>query len=122
MQKRVNVCYTRMLRMPTNTPSKEKTTNEVLYQNLPPLSPEIRERRMRLASHCTRNTTEMAHQLVLWEPTRGKRNRGRQPVTYIDCLKEDTGLTSTGKIRTAMMARDEWKKCVKLGRIGARTK
>ena len=101
---------------------KEKTTNEVLYQDLQPLSEKIRGRRMRLAGDCIRHTTEMAHKLVLWEPTRGKRNRGRQPVTYIDCLKEDTGLTNIDEIRTAMMVRDEWKECVKLGRVGARPK
>ena len=110
-----------MLRMATNTSWKEKTTSEVLYQDLQPLSQTIRERRMRLAGHCIRHTTEMARKLVLWEPTRGKTNRGRQPVTYIDCLKKHTGLTNTDEIRTPMMARDEWK-CVKLGRVGARPK
>ena len=68
---------------------------------------------MRLAGHCIKHTTEIAHNLVLWEPTCGKTNRGRKPVTYIDCLKEDTGLTNTDEIRIAMKARDEWKKCVK---------
>ena len=102
------------MRMATNAPWKKKTTNEVLYQDLQPLSQTIRERRMRLTGHCIRHTTEMAHKLVLWEPTCEKRNRGRQPVTYIDCLKEGTGLTNTEEIRTAMMARDEWKKCVEL--------
>ena len=77
---------------------------------------------MRLVGHCIRHTTEIAHKLVLWEPTRGKRNRGRQPVTYIDCLKEDTGLTNRDEIRSAMMIRDERKKCVKLGRVGTRPK
>ena len=64
----------------------------------------------------------MAHNLVLCEPTRGKRNRGRQPVTFIDCLKEGTGLTNTDEIRTAIMARNKWKKCVKLGPVGAQLK
>ena len=76
MQKRINGCYTRMLRMATNISWKEKTTNEVLYQDLQPLSQTIRERRMRLAGHFIRHTTEMAHNLVLCEPARGKRNRG----------------------------------------------
>ena len=92
MQKRIDGCYTRMLRMATNVSWKEKTTNEVLYQDLLPLSQTIRERRMRLVGHCIKHTTEMAHKLVLWKPTCGKRNRGRQRVTYINYLKEDTGL------------------------------
>ena len=102
MQKRIDGCYTRMLRMATNTSWKEKTTNEVLYQDLQPLSQSIRERRMRLAGHCIRHITEMAHKLVLWEPTHGKRSRDEK--------------------RTAMMARDEWKKYFKLDRVGARPK
>ena len=63
---------------------------------------------MRLAGHWIRHTTEMAYKLVLWEPTRGKRNKGRKTVNYIDCLKEETGLTNIDEMRTAMMARDEW--------------
>ena len=51
--------------------------------------------------------------IVLWEPTRGKRNRGNR-VTYINCLKEDTGLTNTDKIRTAMMATNDWNDHVEL--------
>ena len=60
---------------------------------------------MRLAGHCIRHTTEMADNLVLQEPTRGKRNRGRQPINYIDYLKEDIGLTNTNEIKAAMMTR-----------------
>ena len=73
MQKRIDGCYTRMLRMATNTSWTAKT-NEVLYQELQPLS-ETRERRMGLAGHGIRHTTKMAYKLVLWEPTCWKRNR-----------------------------------------------
>ena len=97
---------TRMLRMATNTSWKEKTTNEVPYQDLQPFSETISERLMRVAGHCIRHSTEMAYNLVLWEPTIVKRNRGRQPITYIGWLKEDTSLTNTEEIRTTMMARN----------------
>lgn len=106
MQKRIDGCYTRMLRMATNTSWKEKTTNEVPYQDLQPFSETISERLMRVAGHCIRHSTEMAYNLVLWEPTIVKRNRGRQPITYIGWLKEDTSLTNTEEIRTTMMARN----------------
>ena len=43
-----------------------------------------------------------ASKLVLWEPTRGKRNVGKQAVSYIDNLKKDTGMESPQEIRTAM--------------------
>ena len=120
MQKRIDGCYTRMLRMATNTLWTAKT-NEVLYQELQSLS-ETRERRMGLAGHGIRHTTKMAYKLVLWEPTCWKRNGDRQPITYIDSLKEDTGLTNTDEIKIAMMAKNEWKKCLMLGRVSVRPK
>ena len=86
MQKRIDCCYSRMLRMATNTSWKEKTTNEVLFQDLHPLSQIIREIRMRLSGHCIRHSTKMTYNLLLRVPTRGKRNRVRQPMTYIDGL------------------------------------
>ena len=81
MKKRINGSYTRILRMTTNASWKEKETNEVLYQDLQLLYQTIRERRMRLGGHCIRHATEMAYNLVLWEPTRGRRNRGSQAIT-----------------------------------------
>ena len=59
-----------MLRMATNTSWTAKT-NEVLYQELQPLS-ETRERRMGLAGHGIRHTTKMAYKLVLWGQLVGK--------------------------------------------------
>ena len=115
MKKRINGCYTRILRMATNASWKEKITNEVLYQDLQLLSQTIRERRMRLEGHCIRHATEMAYNLVLWEQTRGKWNRGSQPITCINCLNDDTNLTNTDEIRTLMMARNEFRKCVQFG-------
>ena len=37
MQKRIDGCYTSVLRQATNTSWNERTTNEVLYQDLHPL-------------------------------------------------------------------------------------
>ena len=70
--------------------------------------------------HLVRNDNELTHNLVLWEPTRGRRNRGRQLVRYTDVLKQDTGLESMDELKTAMMDRDEWRKCIKLGRADSR--
>jgi hypothetical protein len=47
--------------------------------------------------------------MILWEPTHGKKSRGRPQATYIDMLKRDTGLNSTTEIKTFMMDRDEWR-------------
>ena len=97
----------RMLRMELNVSWKMHITNEELYKNLPKVSQTINERSLRLAGHCVRHEEEIANQLVLWEPTRGPRRRGRQAVTYVDFLKSITGIDDINDLRTAMLNRDE---------------
>jgi hypothetical protein len=105
MEKRLDGCYTRMLRMAYDVSWKQKLTNEELYDGLPKVSTKVASRRMKLAGHCVRHPEEEASKLVLWEPSQGTRNIGRRAVTYIDNLKSDTGMESTQEIRTAMMDR-----------------
>ena len=38
--------------------------------------------------------------LVLWEPTQGKFNRGSQRLTHVDRLRKDTGLQTTAELKT----------------------
>ena len=77
---------------------------------------------LNLAGHCERHKEEMAHNLVLWMPTRGKRRRRRQQLTFVDALKLQTDLESIDEIRYVMMDRGKWKKLSKLGRARARRK
>ena len=37
-----------------------------------------------------RHENEMAHKLVLWEPTNSSARRGRKTITFVDNLREDT--------------------------------
>ena len=120
LEKRIDGCYTRMLRMVLNISWKAKLTNKQLYGNLPKLTEIVKERRLQLAGHCVRHEDEIAHHLVLWEPTRGTRNRGRRGITFIDNLKEDTGLECAGELM--MNSRKEWNKLAQSGRAGARPK
>ena len=120
LRRKIDGCYTRMLRMALDISWQAKISNIDLYQKMPPVSQIIRERRLKLSGHLVRHDNELAHNLVLWEPTRGRRNRGRQPVKYTDVLKQDTGLESMDELRTAMMDRDEWRKRIKLGRAEPR--
>ena len=122
MKKRLDGCYTRMLRMAFDVSWKEKITNEELYGDLPTLSSKVAKRRLKLAGHCIRHPEEEASKLILWEPSRGKRNIGRPAITYIDNLKEDTGLISITEIRTAMEDRDSWRSRTALARARARPK
>ena len=95
--------------MAMNVNWNDKLGNDVLYGDLPKVTDKIRERRLKLAGHCIRHSELEASDLVLWEPTQGKSNRGRQRVTYIDMLKRDTGLLSTRELRTLMQDRERWR-------------
>ena len=112
MDKQINGCYTRMLRMAMNVRGIDHITNEVLYGSLTPIATKIQERRMRLAGHCIRHTEEIANKIILWEPLEGTRNRGAQSTTYIDSLLNDAGVDNTSELRSLMEDRDEWRRVV----------
>ena len=112
MEKQINGCYTRMLRMAMNVKANDHVTNEELYGTLPLVTLKIQERRMRLAGHCIRHEEEIASKLVLWEPLEGTRNRGVQPTSYIDNLLRDTGLENTSELRSLMVDRNDWRRVI----------
>lgn len=122
MEKSLDGQYTRMLRMALDVSWKLHMTNEELYAGLPKVSVKISERRLKLAGHCVRHSEEIASQLILWEPSRGRSKRGRKPVDYIDLIKRDTGLENPNEIRNSMLDRDVWKKFIRLARSGDRPK
>ena len=109
LQNRLDGCYTRMLRMALDICWTQKLTNKQLYGELPPVPSKVAYRRMLLAGHCVRHPEEEASKLVLWHPKQGKRKKGRQAVTYIDTLMEDTGIQNVEELRTAMMDRNGWR-------------
>lgn len=117
-EKALDGVYTRMLRAALNVPWEDHIRNVDLYGYLPRLSDTIRQRRMRLAGHCMRHPELTASQLILWEPTHGRKSRGRPHATYIDTLKRDTGLSSASEIRTLMEDREQWRTAVKNSRVG----
>jgi hypothetical protein len=107
-ENRLDGSYTRMLRMALNVSWKDKISNETLYGNIPRLTEKIRERRLRLAGHCVRHSELEASNLVLWEPSQGRPNRGRAQLSFLDMLRRDTGLQSSLEIRTLMQDRSRW--------------
>ena len=117
-EKALDGVYTKMLRAALNVSWEDHVTNIDLYDYLPRLSDTIRQRRMRLAGHCVRHSELTASEMILWEPTHGKKTRGRPQMTYIDTLKRDSGLSSTAEIRTLMMDRDQWRAAIQNSRVG----
>ena len=111
-EKALDGSYTRMLRKAVNVHWSEHVTNEVLYGKLPALSDKIAARRLRLAGHCQRHPELSANKVVLWEPTHGRRNRGRPKTSFIDTLKRDTGAADSAELAALMEDRSVWKKHV----------
>ena len=122
LEKRINGCYTRMLRMSLNISWKQKLTNDQLYQELPRVANKIADRRMKLAGHCIRHPDLSAPSLALWDPTKGALNRGKPALTYIDNLCRDLEVEDVDEIRSAMNNRGRWRELSRLVRMGARTK
>ena len=112
MQKQLDGCYTRMLRMAVNVSWKNHLTNEQLYGDLQKVSTKVRQRRLRLAGHCVRHSEEEASKLVLWQPTEGRPSRGRRRVTYIDNPLQDTVMENTQELRESMIDRERWRRRV----------
>ena len=106
LQKALDGCYTRMLRVVLNI-SKNAHVTESLYAGIFRVSDKIAARRMRLAGHCQRHQELPASKLVLWEPTHGHRSQGRPTLTYVDVLKKDAG---AHELATCMENRDNWRR------------
>ena len=58
-----------------------------------------------------RKKDEVISDLLLWEPKHGARKRGRPATTYVDQLRNDTGL-SIAELKSIMGNRKEWMKLV----------
>ena len=83
-------------------------TNKELYGDLPRITDKIRERRLSFAGHCCRSKEETVSRILNWNHKHGKRKAGRPNLTYIDLLKQDTGLEESD-IKTAMLDRSVWR-------------
>ena len=109
LEKSIDGTYTRLLRTVFNVSWYEHLTNRELYGNLPKVTDKIRERRLKLAGHCVRHSEKVGSNLVLWQPSQGKPNRGRKRKTYLDNLMSDTNMESVDDLRSLMKDRDLWR-------------
>ena len=112
MRSRLDSTYTRMLRAVLGVSWKEHKTNKELYGNLPKITDSLMIRRLRFIGHFWRKKDEVISELLLlWEPKHGARKRGRPVTTYVDQLRNDTGL-SIAELKNIMGNRNEWLKLV----------
>ena len=107
--KAMDGCYTRMLRSALNVSWKSHTTNKELYGDIPHITTKITARRLSFAGHCKRaEGRSIVSKLVTWQPTQGRRNKGRPKLTYVDLLQEDTGY-EVSEIENSMQDRRFWR-------------
>ena len=104
LEKKLDGCYTKMIRVIKNVSWNQHMRNEVLYGEIPKITTTIATQRAKFSGHCWRSKDELAHQLLLWEPTHGKRPRR----TFIDQLVDDTELYKED-LTNAMNDREYWK-------------
>jgi hypothetical protein len=110
LDKVLDGCYTRMLRMALNVNQyRDRITNHELYGNLPRVSAKVRQRRLRLAGHAARHPELSLHKVLLWEPSHGRRSRGWPKITFVKTLLLDTGVETTRELETLMLDRDGWR-------------
>ena len=108
LKKRIDGCYTRLLRKALNIRWQAHVTNATLYQDLPKLSRTVQKRRLRFAGHCVRATNQPVSNLIFWTPQGGRTNRGQPQKTYSKTLMEDTALQDQTQIKTYMEDKQAW--------------
>ena len=101
-EKRLDGCYTRLLKEVYNIKGLTKITNKQLYNSLSPVSYVIKARRLRLAAHTFRDTSSPAHHTIIRDPSHGTLSRGRQTQTFMDTLLSDTGLDNITELECCM--------------------
>ena len=95
LSKKIDGCYTRMLRMALNVNYKAHLTNTAVYGSLPRVTSRNQKRRMQLAGHTRRCDDDLVgNNLLLLEPKHGSRGRGRPALTFVDTLRKDLDLDS----------------------------
>ena len=109
LERSLDGCYTRMLRAALNISWQSFVPNEELYGTLPRISDKVAWRRLGLAGHCFRHKELLAGELVLWEPTHGRKGRGRPSATFIDTLKRDLGTDDKLELEVCMTNQEDWR-------------
>ena len=84
--KKLGVVYTTFPKPILRISWWDRRANKGLYVN-PKLTDTIKQQRMSFAGHCWRSK-ELAHDLIFWEPSHGKRRKERPAETFIRQLEE----------------------------------
>ena len=94
------------------SPKRKLETTSNKQNTVQCISNVIRKRRLKFAEHSYRQHGDPVSELVLWQPKHGKRSKGAPAKTFIDILKEDTGLKNEQELAACMEDREVWRKIV----------
>ena len=111
LTKRLDGTYTKLLRAALNIHWRDHQRNVSVYGNIPKISETTRKRRLSQAGRCWRSN-EIVKDLLFWEPTRGKRCKGRPEKTYIHQLTEDTDMNQQDLKKKNLEDRQKWKNVI----------
>ena len=114
LAKRLDGCYSRMLRAALNIRRSDKIPNSEVFRDLPRISEKVRTQRLKLAGHLERHKDLVGHQLLGWKPNHGHSRQGRPALTFPDVILQDLdGVCETmEEARKLMMDRDLWRTVV----------
>ena len=105
LEKRINGCYTNLLRTVQNISWRNHATLETIYGVLTPISLRLKQRRLQFAGHCHRAKHEIISSLLLWHPMGRVFSR---KLTYPDVIVRDSGI-HMGNLNTVMQDRGVWR-------------
>ena len=86
IQKRLDGCYTNLLRRAQNLSWKNHRILEQIYRSIPKIPERLAQRRARFAGHCFRAKDEVISDLILWKASTSRK------MTYPDIISRDTGI------------------------------
>jgi len=121
LEKKLDGCYTRLLRYSLGYKWNDFISNEKPYADakLKPISVRLLKRKMEFLGHCYRSqeySNQPVADLMFWDHiqmTGGKRKRGGQKANFVYTLMNELDLDHDVDVKNLMLDRKNWKKRVR---------
>jgi hypothetical protein len=116
LTKRLDGCYTRLLRFCLGYKWSDHVTNVELYGKIERVSKRLLERKLKFAGHCQRATDQPVSELLFWDHSKltggpCSKGAGARPNYAKRLLKECSSCVNSDIELARLMAnRDEWRK------------
>jgi hypothetical protein len=120
LSKKLDGCYTKLLRYALGYKWSDFITNAELYGVLPNVSKRLLERKLRFAGHCQRAKDQPISELLFWDHSKlvwskCTKGAGARPNYAKRLLMECSSVVRSDiELVSLMLDRDEWKKRIPL--------